>query len=355
MSKRFLQLLAGYAQGDAISKEAYILHITAQKLGMESHIFAPEDRIAPDSIDICESLESFNSTVDDIILFHYAIESSATDLYYTTKGKKILRYHNITPDNFFAGFDDDVAGTLLNARIELANVANAADEIWAVSQYNADELKISGNQPVRVVPLFFDCKAEKKHNPDPAMLSSLGGGLRNILFIGRVAPNKNIEDLIEAFARIHHNDKHTRLILVGSERSCPKYYAMLKFWAGRLGLANIMFLGFRSNDQLAACYQAADVFVSTSNHEGFCLPLIEAMNYNVPVIAHETGGMPEALGQSGVLYRNLPPQLLAELINKVTTDADFRNNILESQSRRIKQVQAQDIEGTLKELLFHFL
>ena len=352
MSKRFLQLLSGYADGDAISKEAYILNIAAQKLGMESYMFAPVGRIAPDSTDVCEPLENFHSRSDDIVIFHYAIDSPVTSIYKNANGRKIIRYHNITPHEFFDGFDDSVAESLRNARRELNNVVGDADEIWAVSQYNADELKVSGNQSVEVIPLFFDCKAEKEYQPDPAMTAILGGGLRNILFVGRVAPNKNIEDIIEAFAWIHHNDKHTRLLLAGSARSCPRYYAMLKFWAGRLGLSNILFLDFLNHNQLAACYEAADLFVSTSKHEGFCLPLIEAMNYNVPVIAHETGGMPEALGESGVLYKNLSAPLLAELINRVATDAELRNNILNSQSLRIEQIRTRNIESTVKELLF---
>jgi glycosyltransferase involved in cell wall biosynthesis len=264
---------------------------------------------------------------------------------------RIVRYHNITPAHFFEGFDDDVAKELRAARNGLFDVARAADYVWADSDYNARELRSGGIADIRVVPLFF--AIDQFHiPPDPAFLARFTGTLRNILFVGRMAPNKGVEELILAFAWLNKQiDPATRLILAGSERSCPRYYAMLQMLAAQLGLTNVCFAGFLSEPQLAAAYQAADVFACVSHHEGYCLPLLEAMSYGVPVVARETGGMPEALGHGGVMYNGLEPHELAELLHRILVDASLRREVLGSQDTRLAAIRGRDLKAELQELL----
>lgn len=351
--RRVDQLLAGFADGDAISQEARKFRDMVRGMGAESEIFAPADRIGVGVADECRPIEAYNGTSQDVVVYHYSIASTASSFFLESPARKIMRYHNITPADLFDGFDDDVAAQLRGARSGLLDVASKADSVCAVSQFNASELKAVGVERVSVMPLFFSLE-DFDVDPDLGTLGKFGGPLKNILFVGRMAPNKCVEELILAFAWFNRCiDPCSRLILVGSERSCPRYYAMLRMLVGRLGLANVCFEGFLSNAQLAACYKAADLFVCPSRHEGYCLPLVEAMYHGVPVIARDIGGMPEAMGGSGVMFKDAEPRVLAELIHRVITDDGLRREIIDSQARRIAEIKGRDISGECRSLLAH--
>ena len=170
--------------------------------------------------------------------------------------------------------------------------------------------------------------------------------------MGRIAPNKRVETLIEAFYWYHKNlNPFSRLIIIGSDRSCPAYFDMLRMQVGDYDLANVCFEGFASPEGLPSYYRLADLFVSTSDHEGYCLPLLEAMHLGVPVVAHGIGGMPEAMDGGGVLYRNLKPVELAYVMHRVISDEAVRRDVLASQARRMEVVRRRDIAGELRSLL----
>ena len=349
--QRVDQLLAGFADGDAISQEARFLQRTLRDLGIESGIYAPADRIAPDVRDLCRTHGEFDPRAADKVIYHYSIASSATDLFSSSPGRKIVRYHNITPAEFFAGFDDHVAEQLRDARAGLGSVAGEADVVWADSDYNAGEIRELGADHVIVVPLFFAIE-EFAAEPDPDKLAKFAGPLKNILFMGRVAPNKCIEELIMAFAWYQKCiNPYSRLILPGSERSCPRYFAMLRMLTERLDLPNVCFEGFVSNAGQSACYMSADVFVTTSRHEGYCLPLVEAMCQGVPVVARRTGGVPEAVGGAGVLFEDMAPRALAELIHRVASDDALREEVMRSQEKRVAEIRERDVSVECRDLL----
>jgi len=178
--------------------------------------------------------------------------------------------------------------------------------------------------------------------------------MQNLLYVGRIAPNKQVEDLITAFAWYHRViNRQSRLIIVGSERSCPRYYLMLRMLANELELPNVCFERFASPRGLSAYYELADLFITASRHEGYCLPLVEAMHKRLPVIARNEGGMPEALGGGGVLYEDLAPGELAALIERVLTDAALKNQILAAQDQRMADLRNRDAAAELRTLLAH--
>jgi glycosyltransferase involved in cell wall biosynthesis len=350
-SRRVVQLLSGFADGDATSSEARALHTLFLRLGHASEIYAADDHIAPAMAGRCRPLSSFCGRDDDVLLHHYGIASPAVEAFVTAPGRKVLVHHNITPAPFFRGFDDALAERLDRARTDLKAVASACKSVWAVSDYNAHELRELGVGDVRVFPLIFPA-AEFDAAPDPRILARFEAPMTNLLFVGRIAPNKCIEELILAFAWYKRRiNPLSRLLVIGSKRSCPRYYAMLRMLADELDLENVYLEGFASEAGLTAYYQVAGAFVCASRHEGYCLPLVADMYQEVPVIARDAGGMPEAMGGAGVLFDDLDAGELAELIRRVTGDPALRGEVLASQQRRIQQVLHRPVEAELKALL----
>ena len=345
------QLVAGFATGDAISHEALTLRNICREAGFASEIYAPADRIAADATRTCRTLEEYNPQADDTVIFHYSITSPATTAFRSLPARKIVIYHNITPPEFFAPFDAGVAAQLTAARQELKDILSLADDVWADSAFNAAELNELGFANAKVFPLLFN-PDEQNIPPDPAILAKFTVPMKNILFVGRIAPNKCIEELITAFAWFHKNiDPQSRLLIVGSDRSAPTYYAMLKMYAAELGLDTVFFERFASPAGLSAYYQVADIFATTSRHEGYCLPLVEAMVAGVPVISRQTGGTPEAMGDAGVMFEDLRAEELAELFGLLCYDAPFKQIVIESQQKRIETLLKRPVKGEFLALI----
>lgn len=345
------QLVAGFAGGDAISHEALIIRELCREMGYPSEIYAPADRIAPDRLNECLPMDAYRHQHGDVAIGHYSITSPATDAFLSSSAKKVLIYHNITPPEYFQPFDSAVAGQLREARQGLRNVIGCADAVWADSAFNARELAEHGAQNPQVFPLLF-APRDLDVAPDPVVLNKFAVPMRNILFVGRIAPNKCIEELITAFAWFHRNiEPQSRLLVVGSDRSAPSYYAMLKMYAAELELDTVFFERFASPAGLSAYYQIADIFATTSRHEGYCLPLIEAMHKGVPVIARRTGGTPEALGSAGILINEFTPQELAELFGLVCHDETIRATVMASQQQRMAQVLNRPVREEFRGLL----
>ena len=335
-----VQLLAGYADGDAISEEARLMQRLLRAEGHRCDLFAPAESIAPRHADECAALEQLDWREIELLIFHYSTDSEATDLFMGASCPKVVRYHNITPTSFFRGLDDAVANQLERALARLGEVVTAAREVWCVSDFNAEGFPEGLATPVRTVPLFSEVAAARPA-PDPAMLAQLGGGLTNFFFVGRVAPNKSLERLIEAYAWYHRCiDARSRLVLAGSEWSCPRYFALLRLLAARLNLPNVLFLNFVSNEQLAACYASARLLVCASEHEGYCLPLVDAMRYDIPVLANHCGGMPQTLGQGGVLLEQASPREWSAAMHLLATDDALRERVREAQRRRLVELDA---------------
>jgi glycosyltransferase involved in cell wall biosynthesis len=344
------QLVSGFAGGDAISHEALALRDICRGAGFTADIFAPAERIAPHMRPVCRPLDEFPGRQTDIVLLHYSIASPATDCFLASSARRILIYHNITPAEYFRPYDDEMAARLSEARRALPDIARQAEAVWADSAFNAVELAQCGIDKARIFPLLFTPQTYDLP-PDPQVLARFSRPMTNLLFVGRMAPNKCIEDLIRAFAHFNALTPQSRLLIVGSAQSAPAYYAMLRLYAAELELPNVCFEHFASPAGLAAYYTVADVFVTTSRHEGYCLPVVEAMYKNVPVIARRTGGVPEAMGNAGVLFDALQPAELAELIGMVTEAGALRAEILESQRLRLQSLLRRSARDEVLDLL----
>lgn len=345
------QIMAGYADGDAISNEAVQLRRVFRQWGLGSEIFVDPACVSPSLRQDCRSLSDYTAAAGDICLHHYGIASPATEAFLQSPARKIMVYHNITPAEYFIGFDDAVAVRLQTARSVLREVARSSDAVWTDSCFNASELTAGGIEGVRVLPLPFS-REGLDSPPDRRIIDAFAGPVKNILFVGRIAPNKRVEDTIQAFAWYHRSiNPQSRLLIVGSPRSAPRYFAMLRMLVGDLDLPNVCFAGFASPAGLSSYYRVADLYVSTSVHEGYCLPLVEAMAHGVPVIARSAGGTPEAMDGAGVLYEDLAPAELGALFDRVLTDGALHRDILTSQKDRIQRAVNRDLSAELRALM----
>jgi len=351
MFERIDQMLAGFSEGDAITSEAQNLRQIFKRWGIASDIFVDTRHVSAGLLPECRPLEEHRGNKASLLIHHYSIGSPAVEAFLRSSSRKVLHYHNVTPAHFFAGFDDRIARELEDARGALANVIPRVDAMWAVSRFNAAELESLGAREVAVFPLQFS-GSEMSDSPSDVILGKFSVPMTNILFVGRIVPNKRVEDLMQAYCWYHRTiNRQSRLILVGSDRSAPAYFVMLRMLAGEWCIPNVCFERYVNFRDLPTYYRIADVFATASRHEGFCRPLIEAMSFDVPVVANRAGGIPEALGSAGIMYEDASPAELAVLLDRVVTDRGLRSEVIESQRRRMAEIAGRNAEAELRSLV----
>lgn len=349
MNMRIDQLLAGFADGDAISNEALQIRDILRNNGIDSDIYSDQTYTSPSMRHECMDIKAYKP--GDMCIHHYSIGSPVVDTFSSVNSRKVLIYHNITPAEYFRVYDTRVTEQLESARRNLAIISAKADVVWADSEFNAGEIRSLGINNIKVFPLLFSSKGLDIPD-DPEVVTRLSGPLTTFLTVGRIAPNKRLEVLIKAFHYyVKKINPFSRLVIVGSGRSCPRYYDLLQMMVSDLDVANVCFDGFAAPKSLPTYYRKSDVFISVSDHEGYCLPLVEAMYHGTLVLAHRVGGIPEAMGEAGVLYQDLEPVHLAVLMDILTTRAEVRQDVLSSQSIRINTVKNRDVTGELMNLI----
>ena len=173
-----------------------------------------------------------------------------------------------------------------------------------------------------------------------------------IVFTGRVAPNKKHEDLIATFSyyKKYINPK-SRLLLVGRYDFFPEYYRRLQKYVEQLGVEDVIFTGQVKFPDILAYYKVADVFLCLSEHEGFCVPLVESMMFDVPVIAYDSCAVGETLGGCGLLLNDKTPAVVAEAIERVRTDERLKHTIIENQKIRLKYFEHSRINAQFIDII----
>ena len=349
--RRVHQLLAALAYGDAIGNEALAIQRHLRRAGFESDIFAEHvhPRMAEQARPLWQYAEV--SSADTVCLFHFSIGSAAARLIFHAPDRLVSIYHNITPAEWFLGFHPHLAGLCYHGRRELAAFAPRTELALGDSEYNRRELEAAGYARTGVLPIVLDLDSYRRP-ASPVMRRLYDDGRTNILFVGRVIPNKKIDDLIRVFALYQRLfDRHCRLLLVGDYRGHEKYYDRLQELVRERGAQEVVFTGPVDDDELRAAYASADLFLCLSEHEGFCVPLLEAMAFDVPVVAFDTGAVRETLRGGGVLLRDKEPAAVAGLVRRVLTDDALRARVMETQARAIAEVRATDFGALLLDRL----
>ena len=188
------------------------------------------------------------------------------------------------------------------------------------SEYNRAELEQLGFPETAVLPVVPDF-SHLAGRPNYMQAGAFDDDWVNLLFVGRMIPNKRIEDVVRAFhAYKRWFNPRSRLLLVGSHGGFERYLAMLHDFIARIGAADVHVLGHVTNEELTAYYEVADAFVCASEHEGFCVPLMEAFHMGVPVLAYAATAVPATMDGGGILYHHKDPLEIAALVDAVVTD-----------------------------------
>jgi glycosyltransferase involved in cell wall biosynthesis len=280
-----------------------------------------------------------------------------TPAFGSLRGGRVLQYHNVTPAHFFAPYDSALMRLARLGREDLATLAGRVDLALGDSDYNRQELEALGFAPTGVMPIAVNTERITEAPRRPSLDRILRDGLTNVLFVGRIAPNKKIEDhirLAEQYKR--YVDAYYRFIFVGRHDAVPGYFAtvqalMLEY---KMPPERFLFTGSVPDEDLAAFYRSASVYVSLSEHEGFCVPLIEAMAADVPVLAYASTAVPETLGGAGVAFAPKDLEYAAELMGALVHDEDVRSRVLEGQRRRLADFSPARIDEHIDRVLAHF-
>jgi glycosyltransferase involved in cell wall biosynthesis len=345
------QLLGTFAEGDAVGNEARVFQDALRTLGFESEVFA--GRATPSMSRRSHPLEAARERVapGDVLLYHYAIGTPASAVALETRATLVLRYHNVTPAEFYAPFDARVASLCAEGRRALPAFRDRTALALPVSEFNASDLRRAGFPRIEVLPLALD-ESLFETRPADVLRRRLADGRRNVLFVGRLAPNKRVEDVIRAFAAYQkYAEPGSRLVLAGDPRACPRYADRLRELVDELRIEEVLFAGALDPQELVACYRTASVFLSLSAHEGYGAPLVEAMRFGVPVVALDAGAVRETLAGGGVLIRDLRFDEIGELIDALVEDESLRAAVLATQERALSRIRdvrpAAALEGAI--------
>ena len=311
------QAVAGAGPYDAVSEQARAWRQLLSDAGYGGADYAGQ--VAPGTHGF-ESLAQLEPAPDDLIVIRYSAWSGALGRLLERPQRKLLVYHNITPPGYLWNHSPALAIQCAVGRIQLPAFARSARVVTADSDFNAGELHAAGADSLRVVPVLFE----------PGRLAALGrapeGDGPLVLVVGRLVPNKRHDRVFSAFAAYQREcEPDARLLCVGPALN-PRYAALMQTLADASGARNVRLAGGLAQDEVNAAYAEADVLLTLSEHEGFCVPLLEAFHFGVPVVAAPAGAVPGVAGQAA-LYTDGDAAVTAELIDLAVTDAELREEL----------------------------
>jgi L-malate glycosyltransferase len=322
------QVIPSLASRDAIGVHTVNLRNGLRAAGIDADIFYGS--FTPDVAHEGRSVtELGRAGRDRWLLYQSSIGSPVFDLLAARPEPKLVNYHNITPASLLRDWEPNVGYEVALGRTQLARLAPQSRLAVADSAFNEAELRGLGYERTAVVPLLIDM-AQKSDVADPAMAERLArrkatSGGADLLFVGKISPHKAPHDLVKMLAVLRQlYDPAARLHLVGSPLG-ETYEPALRAFIAELGLDDaVNFAGSVSGAELEAYLQAADVFVCASDHEGFCVPLAEAMGHGLPIVAYGVTAVPETVGGAGLVLPDKAPLPFAAAVGRVLSDPTLR-------------------------------
>ncbi len=333
------QFVPALLPGDATGHHTLEVRDVVRGMGLGSEIYVESKELDPG--DHAHHFTDYprQRGAGDVLVYHMAAASELADFLYAQPERLVVDYHNITPAEYFRPWDLKTASDQVWSRAQATRLADRATLGIGDSEFNEAELLEMGYGRTTVVPILVDFEAFDEELDD-SLLESLGrpkdAGGADLLFVGRLAPNKAQHDLVKAFYTYRRlYDPDARLHLVG-RTSAPRYLKAVRSFVSELGLDEVVdFAESVSQGELTAYYRAADVLVCCSEHEGFCVPLLEAMHHGVAIVAYSAAAVPETVGEAGILLGSKSPLEVAAAVDRVVADRALRGRLVEAGRARL--------------------
>ena len=334
--RRIDQFVPSFARHDAIGNHVLQLRKLLHGAGYQSEIFY--EHLDPRLTGEGRPFQECDPAPDPerLILYHASTHTEMTGwlIGAASRGQKVaVDYHNITPSEYFSAWEPVAARSMQLGRRQLAELGPYVAAALADSEYNAAELADFGIRGAVACPILLDL-SEYHQAPDPVAMARLSDHPL-WLFVGRISPNKCQHDVIAAFAAYRRAySPGSRLAIVGAVTS-RRYQKALEDLVDEFDLAgSVEFAGSAPFPELLAYFGRADVFVCLSEHEGFCVPVIEAMELGVPVVAYSAAAVTETVADAGVLLEDKDPLAVAAAVDSLLTDLSRREAVVEAGRRR---------------------
>jgi glycosyltransferase involved in cell wall biosynthesis len=345
------QLVHTLSYGDAISGEVLAIKRFFKEQGLESEVYALN--VHPLLKGEAQNIEDLPADLSCTLILHYSLGSPLNSIYLNAnKCQRSLIYHNLTPAHWFKGVNPRISRDIDQGLEELPELCKVSDLILADSEFNALELKTYGFRSEVLGLPIDENKWSQPRNEGIYNLVKQTPGI-HLLHVGRLAPNKCIQDIIKTFYFLHHSiEKQSTLWLVGIDIDTELYSFELKSLVEQLHLRDaVRFVGCMADSEVKALYEAGSVYICMSEHEGFCLPLIEAMHFSMPVIAYAQGAVPATLGRGGVLVKEKRHAEMAELIAELANpSSELRKKTILEGRKRVEELSHAKFKENLKKL-----
>ncbi len=349
------QLVPALYSGDAVANQALSIQRLLREWCIESQIYAAQGSAVLGGQ--WKDYRTYEGSRDNVMIYHHCIGSPVTAWARGLPDQLLLYYHNVTPAIYMAPYDYYAVGPLEEGRADLAGFVGQPYAL-AVSDYNRREMLAAGYRRVDLLQIIVnndELHASAQSAAGQAMTRRFSDGCVNVLFVGRIAPNKRHDDLIKAFAfyRCLVNPR-SRLLIAGSSDYLEGYEFSLRRLVDELAVPDVHWLGRVSlEDGFGGLYRAAHLFLCMSEHEGFGVPLVEAMSFDVPVLALKAAAIPETLGSAGVLFTDKRYEVVAEAIDQLVLDGPMRRQIIANQRKRLSELSPECAAGQLRHIVGH--
>jgi glycosyltransferase involved in cell wall biosynthesis len=343
------QVISAASPADAVTDQALAWQELLRGWGVRSEVLA--EHVHPELAGRVRRIGRGDPLLGEgPLLVRYSIWSGAVEAALEAPGPLGLVYHNVTPGELLREANPEVAALCDRGREGLARLRGRPAALIADSSFNADELRREGLGEAQVVPLLLPAAAP----PERPRTADRERPL--ILSVGRIAPNKMLEDAIRAVALYQREHAPgARLALVGSDAGFERYRAGLERLMGDLGVRGVTFTGRVPGAERDAWYRRADAYLCTSAHEGFCAPLVEALAAGVPVVARARAAVPETLGGAGIAIPDDDIAVVAEALHEVVASETTREGLRRAAAARLAELApervAERIRAALRPLL----
>jgi len=341
------QFATSLTYGDAISDEMLEIQKVLRAKGYESEIFTRfyEPRMARFTHDFREY--SKFSSPSNAVIFHFSIGSPVSKMFFRIPDRRIMIYHNITPYEFFLDYHRILSRECYKGRLEIKRFVDKVDLALGDSEFNCEELRTFGYAKTGVLPLLIDF-SKFDRDDDPIVRDIYSGRKWTILFVGRVIPNKKLEDVIKTFyfyKKYYNTD--SQLLLAGDYRGMERYLYALQELVYDLGIKDVTFTGSVEFAELLSYFRLADVYLSMSEHEGFGVPLVESFYVDLPVVAYAAGAVEETMNGGGLLLREKDFSKTAALLDYLQKNESFRRKVIASQKKALEKYSTDNVSRIL--------